>query len=63
LIEDLSPLTTYIASVLVRVYKPAQNMTKKQVGEERVYFAYTSTLLFITNGSQDWNSSRSGSRS
>jgi hypothetical protein len=23
-------------------------MTKKQVGEERVYWAYTSTLLFIT---------------
>jgi hypothetical protein len=37
--------------------------TKKQVGEERVYSAYTSTLLFITKGSQDWNSSRSGSRS
>jgi hypothetical protein len=38
-------------------------MTKKQVGEERVYSAYISTLLFITKGSQDWNSSRSGSRS
>jgi hypothetical protein len=24
------------------------NMTKKQVGEERVYSTYTSTLLFIT---------------
>jgi hypothetical protein len=33
-------------------------MTKKQVVEERVYSAYTSTLLFITKGSQDWNSSR-----
>jgi hypothetical protein len=31
-------------------------MTKKQVGEERVYSAYTSILLFITKGSQDWNS-------
>jgi len=31
-------------------------MTKKQVGEERVYSAYTSTLLFITTGSQDGNS-------
>jgi hypothetical protein len=50
--------------VLVRVSIPAQNiMTKKQVGEERVYSAYTSTLQFITKGSQDWNSSRSGSRS
>ena len=27
-------------------------MTKKQVGEERVYSAYTSILLFITKGSQ-----------
>jgi hypothetical protein len=35
-------------------------MTKKQVVEERVYSAYTSTLLFITRGSQDWNSSRAG---
>ena len=60
LIEDLSPLTTYIASVLVRVYKPAQNMTKKQVGEERVYSAYTSTSLFITKGSQDRNLHRAG---
>jgi hypothetical protein len=31
-------------------------MTKKQVGEERHYSAYTSRLLFITTGSQDWNS-------
>ena len=38
-------------------------MTKNQVEEEKVYSAYTSTLLFITKGSQDWNSSRSGSRS
>jgi hypothetical protein len=28
-------------------------MTKKQVGEEKVYSAHTSTLLFITKGSQD----------
>jgi hypothetical protein len=39
------------------------NIVKKQVGEERVYSAYTSILLFITKGSQDWNSSRSESRS
>jgi hypothetical protein len=25
-------------------------MTKKQIGEERVYSAYTSKLLFITKG-------------
>jgi len=46
--------------VLVRVSIPAQIMTKKQVGEERVYLAYTSTLLFITKGSQDRNSHRTG---
>jgi hypothetical protein len=44
-------------------YSCTNIMTKKQVGEERVYSAYTSILLFITKGSQDWNSSRSGSRS
>jgi hypothetical protein len=33
-------------------------MIKKQVGEERVYSAYTSILLFITKGNQDWNSHR-----
>jgi hypothetical protein len=38
-------------------------MTKKPVGEERAYSAYTSMLLFITKGGQDWNSSRSGNRS
>ena len=41
-------------------YSCTNIMIEKQVGEERVYSAYTSTLLFITKGSQDWNSSRSG---
>jgi hypothetical protein len=31
---------------------------QKQVGEERVYLAYTATLLFITKGIQDRNSNR-----
>jgi hypothetical protein len=44
-------------------YSCTNIMTKKQVGEERVYSDYTSMLLFITKGSQDWNSSRSESRS
>jgi hypothetical protein len=44
-------------------YSCTNIMTKKQVGKERVYSAYTSMLLLITKGSQDWNSSRSGSRS
>jgi hypothetical protein len=34
-------------------------MTKKQVGEERVYLANTSTALFI-EGSQDRSSNRTG---
>jgi hypothetical protein len=44
---------------LSQVSIPAYNiMAKKKVGEERIYSAYTSTLLFITKGSQDWDSSR-----
>jgi hypothetical protein len=35
-------------------------MTKKQVSEERIYSAYTFTLLFITKRSQDRNSHRAG---
>ena len=47
------------ATVLVRVSIPVQNiMIKKQVREKTVYSAYTSILLFITKGTQDWNSSR-----
>ena len=47
--------------ILVKICIPAQNiMTKKQVGEERVCLAYTSTLLFITKESQDRNSHRAG---
>jgi hypothetical protein len=37
--------------------------TKKQVGEEVIYSSYTFTLLIITKESQDFKSSRSGSRS
>jgi hypothetical protein len=33
-------------------------MTKKQLVEERAYLAYASTSLFITEGSQDRNSSK-----
>jgi hypothetical protein len=35
-------------------------MTKKQVGEETVYLAYTSTWYSITEGSQERNSNRIG---
>jgi len=49
----------FMVLVLVRVSIPAQNiMAKKQVGEERFYLVYTSTLLFITKESQNWNSHR-----
>jgi hypothetical protein len=33
---------------------------KNHVGEERVYSAYSSTLLFIPKGNQDRNSYRAG---
>jgi hypothetical protein len=33
-------------------------MTKKPIGEERVFSAYTSTLLFITKGRQELTQSR-----
>jgi len=47
--------------VLVRVSIPAQNiMTKKQIRQERVYSAYTSTLLFNTKGSKDRSSHWAG---
>jgi hypothetical protein len=60
----LPKLLRVIIFVLVKVFISAQKiMTKKQVGEERVYSTYTSSLLFITKGSEDWNSSRPGIRS
>jgi hypothetical protein len=43
----------------VGIWVPTQYIMK-QVGEENVYSAYTSTLLFITKGSQDRNSQRTG---
>jgi hypothetical protein len=36
-------------------------ITKKQLGVERVYLAYTSTSHSITEGSKDRNSNRAGS--
>jgi hypothetical protein len=35
-------------------------VTKKQLGKERVYLAYTSLSLFIIEGRRDWNSKRAG---
>jgi hypothetical protein len=52
-----------LVCVPVKVSIPGQNiMTKKQVGEKRVYSAYTSTLLFITKGSQGRSLNRAGTR-
>jgi hypothetical protein len=42
------------------LYSCTKHHDQKQVGEEIVYSAYTSTLLFTTKGSQDWNSHRVG---
>jgi hypothetical protein len=39
-------------------YSCTNIMTKKQVGEERVYSAFTFTLLFITKGSEELTQGR-----
>lgn len=36
-------------------------MTKRQIGEEIVYLAYISALLFVNEGSCDRNSKMAGS--
>lgn len=42
--------------VSVRVFMLLNTMTQKQVGEERIYLAYISILLFfIVKGNQDRN--------
>jgi hypothetical protein len=56
-------LNTHTGCLSEGFYSCTNIKTKKQVGEERVYSACTSILLFITKRNQDWNSSRSGSRS
>ena len=60
---DISFQVAVYMTVLVRVSLAAMRHhdTKKQVEEERVYLAYTSTLPFTTEGSQDRNSNRAGS--
>jgi hypothetical protein len=44
-------------------YSCTNIMTKKQLGRKGFIQLILSILLLITKGSQDWNSSRSGSRS
>ena len=57
---QISRLKESTSLVLGFLFLHKNIMTKKQVGEERVYSAYTSTLLFITKGCQDYNSQRAG---
>jgi hypothetical protein len=53
-----------VPSVLVRVSIPAQTLwPRSKLGRKGFIQLTLSTLLFITKGSGDWNSSRSGSRS
>ena len=60
-LEEVSCLLYFITWYLsLDLWVRLNTMTKKQVGEEKVYLAYTSTLLFITEGSQDRNSNRAG---
>ena len=56
---ELSKTLTLASCLGQGFYSCTDIRTKKQVGEERVSSAYTSILLFITERSQDWNSSRS----
>jgi hypothetical protein len=44
-------------------YSCTNIMIKKQAGEERAYSAYTFHIAVDHQRMQDWNSSRSGSRS
>ena len=47
--------------VLVRITVAVlEHHDEKQIGEERVYLGYTSTLLFIIRGVQDRNTSKTG---
>jgi hypothetical protein len=56
-LQNKGQLKFFLVTVLSQFVSTYTNIiTKKQVEEERVYSAYTSTLLFITKGSQDWNS-------
>jgi hypothetical protein len=58
------PKTKHIICPSQGFYSCTNIMTKKQVGEERIYSAYTSILTAVHHqGSQNWNSNRSGSRS
>jgi hypothetical protein len=49
--------------VLVRVCIPAHHEPRSKLGRKGFIRLTLPTLLFITKGSQDWNSSRAGSRS
>ena len=57
-------MVLYIGTVLVRVSIPAQtSWPRSKLGRKGFIHLTLSTMLLITKGCQDWNSSRSGSRS
>jgi hypothetical protein len=49
-----------LSLVCLRVFIAAVKCDQEASWEEKVYSTYTSTLLFITKGSQDRNSHRAG---
>jgi len=54
--ENLRHRSSQKIPLLLMVLIPEQNiMSKKQVGEEKIYLPCTSILLYITKGNQDWN--------
>jgi hypothetical protein len=62
--ESQSTREQHSEAVLVRVSIPAQTSgPRSKLGRKGFIQLTLSALLFITKGSQDWNSSRSGSRS
>jgi hypothetical protein len=64
LYEGALPPTHSCPPTVAFPYTGASNIFRiKGLWEAMVYSAYTSPLLFITKGCQDWNLSRSGSRS
>jgi hypothetical protein len=57
--EKPETLTAWLRVTIPRM----KHLDQKQVGKERVYSAYTSTLLTITEGSEDRSSGMAGTGS
>ena len=52
--EKMTPVIVKVTIALIKHHQ------QKQLVEERIYLAYASTSLFITEGNQDRNSNRAG---